>query len=66
MYRGVGRSLMMVWLSWEMFVFFVEFEELVTRVETSLENVSPSRRRSRPQNLRNRLRRSMSKDHPVL
>ena len=63
-YRGVGHSLMMVCLSREMFVF-VEFEELVTRVEMSLENVSPSRRRSRPQNLRNRLRRSMIKDHPV-
>ena len=47
-------------------MFVVEFEELVTRVETSLENVSPSRRRSRPQNLRNRLRRSMVKDHPVV
>ena len=46
-------------------MFVVEFEELVTRVETSLENVSPSRRRSGPQNLRNRLRRSMVKDHPV-
>ena len=46
-------------------VFVIEFEELVTRGETSLENVSPSRRRSRPQNLRNRLRRSMVKDHSV-
>ena len=47
-------------------VFVVEFEELVTRVEASLENVSPARRRPpRPQNVRNRLRRSMVKDHPI-
>ena len=48
------------------FAFVVEFEELVTRVDTSLENASPSRRPSRPQNPRNRLRRSMIKDHPVV
>ena len=46
-------------------MFVVEFEELVTRVETSLENVSPSRRRSRPQNPQKRLRRSMVKEHPA-
>ena len=37
----------------------------MTRVETSLESVSPSRRRNRPPSLRTRLRRSMVKDHPV-
>ena len=46
-------------------MFVVEFEELVVRVETSLENVSPSRRRSRPQNPQKRLRRSMVKEHPA-
>ena len=37
----------------------------MTRVETSLESVSPSRQRNRPPSLRTRLRRSMVKDHPV-
>ena len=37
----------------------------MTRVEASLEQASPSRRRSRPISPRNRLRRSMVKDHPV-
>ena len=42
-----------------------EFEELVTPVEASLEQASPSRRRTRTVSSRNRLRRSMVKDHPV-
>ena len=37
----------------------------MTRVEASLEQASPSRRRSRPISSRNQLRRSMFKDHPV-
>ena len=47
------------------FIVFAEFEELVARVETSLEQASPSRRRTRVVSSRNRLRRSMVKDHPV-
>ena len=46
-------------------MFVVEFEELVTRVEASLEQASPSRRRTRAPSSRSRLRRSMVKDHPV-
>ena len=42
-----------------------EFEELVTRVEASLEQASPSRRRTRTVSSRKRHRRSMVKDHPV-
>ena len=37
----------------------------MTRVEASLEQASPSRRRTRTMSSRNRLRRSMVKDHPV-
>ena len=37
----------------------------MTRVEASLEQASPSRRRTRTVSLRNRLRRSMVKDHLV-
>ena len=47
------------------FIVFAEFEELVARVETSLEQASPSRRRTRVVSSRNRLRRSMVIDHPV-
>ena len=46
-------------------MFVVEFEELVTRVEASLEPASPSRRRTRAPSSRSRLRRSMVKDLPV-
>ena len=46
-------------------VFVSEFEELVTRVEASLEQASPSRRRTRTESSRSRFRSSMVKDLPV-
>ena len=61
----VGLSVNVCLLKLSVPVFVVEFEELVTRVKSSLEHVSPSRRRSRSQNPRNWLRRSMVKGHPV-
>ena len=48
-----------------LYYFVVEFEELVNRVETRLENASVVRRRTRTYSARNRLRRDMVKGHPV-
>ena len=48
-----------------LYCFVIVFEELVNRVETSLENACVSRRRTRTYSARNRLRRDMVKGHPV-
>ena len=62
----LGLSVISDLYSWiECLSFVVEFEELVTRVEASLEQASPSRRRTRAPSLRKRLRRSIVKDIPV-
>ena len=61
------RLVVACWLAlYYRYVYFPEFQELVARVETSLEGVpGPQRQRRRVYSPRNRLRRDMVGDNPI-